>query len=321
MLLVPAASFLALLFAGYLAAKVKSHDEGTPDMVAIAEAIREGARAYLKRQYTGVAIFFAVVLAIMVVLVVLEYIVVFVPLAFVTGGAFSALAGYIGMSIATASGARTANAAKSSLDAALQLAFSSGAVMGLAVVGLGLLDLSVWFYFLNWFYRDADLSTRITGIASTMLNFGLGASSVALFARVGGGIFTKAADVGADLVGKLEAGIPEDDPRNPAVIADNVGDNVGDRGRHGRRLVRIICEFHCGHVGFGTCRWAVDGGDNGPDDSGGHRCVGIRNRYFLCPFSQRSWSGRAQQGFAQGRVDQFFVGRFDHLSFADASHA
>ncbi|NLN19311.1 MAG: sodium-translocating pyrophosphatase [Firmicutes bacterium] len=228
MLLVPAASFLALLFAGYLAAKVKSHDEGTPDMVAIAEAIREGARAYLKRQYTGVAIFFAVVLAIMVVLVVLEYIVVFVPLAFVTGGAFSALAGYIGMSIATASGARTANAAKSSLDAALQLAFSSGAVMGLAVVGLGLLDLSVWFYFLNWFYRDADLSTRITGIASTMLNFGLGASSVALFARVGGGIFTKAADVGADLVGKLEAGIPEDDPRNPAVIADNVGDNVGD---------------------------------------------------------------------------------------------
>ena len=220
MLLVPAASFLALLFSGYLAAKVKSHDEGTPDMVAIAEAIREGARAYLKRQYTGVAIFFAVVLAIMVVLVVLEYIVVFVPLAFVTGGAFSALAGYIGMSIATASGARTA---AQRLDAALQLAFSSGAVMGLAVVGLGLLDLSVWFYFLNWFYRDADLSTRITGIASTMLNFGLGASSVALFARVGGGIFTKAADVGADLVGKLEAGIPEDDPRNPAVIADNVG--------------------------------------------------------------------------------------------------
>jgi K(+)-stimulated pyrophosphate-energized sodium pump len=228
LLLAPAGSILALLFAGYLAAKVKSHDEGTPDMVAIAEAVREGARAYLKRQYTGVAVFFAVVFVIMMVLVQLGYMVIFVPLAFLTGGFFSALAGYIGMTIATASGARTANAAKGSLNGALQMAFSSGAVMGLVVVGLGLLDLSVWFYFLNWFYRDAETAVRIANITSTMLNFGMGASSMALFARVGGGIFTKAADVGADLVGKVEAGIPEDDPRNPAVIADNVGDNVGD---------------------------------------------------------------------------------------------
>ena len=189
MLLVPAASFLALLFAGYLAAKVKSHDEGTPGYGSHCRSDTGRRSCLSEKAVYGRGDLFAVVLAIMVVLVVLEYIVVFVPLAFVTGGAFSALAGYIGMSIATASGARTANAAKSSLDAALQLAFSSGAVMGLAVVGLGLLDLSVWFYFPNWFYRDADLSTRITGIASTMLNFGLGASSVALFARVGGGIF------------------------------------------------------------------------------------------------------------------------------------
>lgn len=228
LLLAPIGSILALLFAGYLASSVKKQSEGTPNMVEIAEAVRIGARAYLKRQYTGVAYFFAAVLVIMLILVKLGYLVVFVPFAFVTGGFFSGLAGFIGMTMATASGARTANAAKQSLNGGLRVAFSAGAVMGLVVVGLGLLDLSFWFYFLNWFYRDADMATRIGYITSTMLNFGMGASSMALFARVGGGIFTKAADVGADLVGKVEAGIPEDDPRNPAVIADNVGDNVGD---------------------------------------------------------------------------------------------
>ncbi|HHW10755.1 MAG TPA: sodium-translocating pyrophosphatase [Firmicutes bacterium] len=228
LLLAPAGSILALLFAGYLASRVKKESEGTPDMVAIAEAVREGARAYLKRQYTGVAYFFGAVLIIMIIMVKLGYLVIYVPFAFLTGGFFSALAGFIGMTMATASGARTANAAKKSLNGALQVSFSAGAVMGLMVVGLGLLDLSIWFYLLNWIYRDAETAVRISYITTTMLNFGMGASSMALFARVGGGIFTKAADVGADLVGKVEAGIPEDDPRNPAVIADNVGDNVGD---------------------------------------------------------------------------------------------
>jgi K(+)-stimulated pyrophosphate-energized sodium pump len=228
LLLAPIGSVLALLFAGYLAARVRKESEGTPDMVAIAEAVRVGAKAYLKRQYTGVAWFFAVVVAIMFVMVKLGYLVIFVPFAFLTGGLFSGLAGFIGMTMATASGARTANAAKKSLNSSLRVAFSAGAVMGMVVVGLGLLDLSIWYYFLSWFYRNEELVVRISHITSTMLNFGMGASSMALFARVGGGIFTKAADVGADLVGKVEAGIPEDDPRNPAVIADNVGDNVGD---------------------------------------------------------------------------------------------
>lgn len=228
LLLAPLGSIVALLFAGYLAASVLKHDEGTPNMVEIAEAVRIGARAYLRRQYTGVAYFFAAVLVIMIVLVKMGYLVFFVPFAFLTGGLFSGLAGYIGMMVATRSGARTAHAAKGSLNSALRVAFSAGAVMGLVVVGLGLLDLSFWFYLLNWYYREAEMAVRISAITSTMLNFGMGASSMALFARVGGGIFTKAADVGADLVGKVEAGIPEDDPRNPAVIADNVGDNVGD---------------------------------------------------------------------------------------------
>jgi len=227
-LLAPVGSILALVFAGYLASSVRKTSEGTPNMVEIAEAVRIGARAYLKRQYSGVAIFFAVVFVIMLVLVYLGYMVIYVPFAFITGGVFSGLAGFIGMTMATFSGARTANAAKGSLNGGLRVAFSAGAVMGLVVVGLGLLDLSFWYYFLNWVYRAEPDFVRISAVTSTMLNFGMGASSMALFARVGGGIFTKAADVGADLVGKVEAGIPEDDPRNPAVIADNVGDNVGD---------------------------------------------------------------------------------------------
>jgi len=231
LLLAPVGSILALSFAAYLAVSILKKDEGNERMREIAEAVRIGARAYLKRQYAGVSIFFIVVFIILLALAQKNYLVIFVPFAFLTGGFFSGLSGFLGMSIATQSSSRTAQAATKSLNSGLRIAFSSGAVMGLIVVGLGLLDLSIWYYFLNWFYSSHPTPQgidKIAAITSTMLCFGMGASSQALFARVGGGIFTKAADVGADLVGKVEAGIPEDDPRNPAVIADNVGDNVGD---------------------------------------------------------------------------------------------
>ncbi len=231
LLLAPVGSILALGFAYYLAMSILKKDEGSDKMKEIAEAVRIGARAYLKRQYTGIALFFIVMFFILLALAFKGYLVMFVPFAFLTGGFFSGLSGFIGMSIATQSSNRTAAAAMKSLNAGLRVAFSSGAVMGLTVVGLGLLDLSIWYYFLNWYYAGHPTPIgidKIAAITSTMLCFGMGASSMALFARVGGGIFTKAADVGADLVGKVEAGIPEDDPRNPAVIADNVGDNVGD---------------------------------------------------------------------------------------------
>jgi len=229
--LAPVGSITALMFAAYLAFSILQKDEGNERMREIAQAVRIGARAYLKRQYLGVSIFFLAVFLILLTLAFKKYLVIFVPFAFLTGGLFSGLSGFIGMSIATRSSNRTAAAAMKSLNSGLRLAFSSGAVMGLVVVGLGLLDLSIWYYFLNWYYSTHPIyigADKITAITSTMLCFGMGASSQALFARVGGGIFTKAADVGADLVGKVEAGIPEDDPRNPAVIADNVGDNVGD---------------------------------------------------------------------------------------------
>lgn len=231
LLLAPVCSILALAFAFYLAVSIMKMDEGTDKMKEIARAVRVGARAYLKRQYIGVSIFFIAVFFILLTLSFKGYLVIFVPFAFLTGGFFSGMSGFIGMSIATQSSNRTAAAAMKSLNSGLRVAFSSGAVMGLTVVGLGLLDLSIWFYFLNWYYTGHPIpigTDKIAAITSTMLCFGMGASSQALFARVGGGIFTKAADVGADLVGKVEAGIPEDDPRNPAVIADNVGDNVGD---------------------------------------------------------------------------------------------
>jgi len=224
-------SILALLFALYLALFILKQDEGNDRMKEIAQAVRIGARAYLKRQYIGVSIFFIVVFLILLALAIKKYLVIFVPFAFLTGGFFSGLSGFIGMTIATQSSNRTAAAAMRSLNSGLRVAFSSGAVMGLLVVGLGLLDLSIWYTLLNWYYSSHAVPAnmdKIGAITSTMLCFGMGASSQALFARVGGGIFTKAADVGADLVGKVEAGIPEDDPRNPAVIADNVGDNVGD---------------------------------------------------------------------------------------------
>jgi len=226
--LAPLGSIIAILFAIFLIWRILRQDEGTPQMKEIAGWVKEGAYAYIKRQYLIVGIFFAVTFSVLFFLYLRGYLIIFVPFAFLTGGFFSGLCGFIGMSVATRASSRTTNAARSSLNSALQIAFSSGAVMGLMVVGLGLLDLSIWYYFLDWYYRGLEEAVRIQNITSTMLNFGMGASSMALFARVGGGIFTKAADVGADLVGKVEAGIPEDDPRNPAVIADNVGDNVGD---------------------------------------------------------------------------------------------
>ena len=216
-------SLLALAFAVIMAKRVMSFDEGTDRMKKISASIRSGANAYLKRQYTIVLIFFAVMFLILGAMAIFKLLTPYVPFAFVTGGFFSGLSGFIGMKIATAANARTANACRTGLNKGLRVAFSAGSVMGFTVVGLGLLDISIWFTLLKFVFKlDA------AGITSAMLTFGMGASSMALFARVGGGIFTKAADVGADLVGKVEAGIPEDDPRNPAVIADNVGDNVGD---------------------------------------------------------------------------------------------
>ena len=222
-ILVLVAAIIGLAFAAYKFYWVKKRPEGSEDMINIAAKIRKGAMAYLKRQYKTVSIFFIVMLVILIVMASMGALTFFVPFAFVSGGFFSALSGFVGMKIATYANSRTANGARDGLNKGLKIAFSSGTVMGLTVVGLGLLDISVWFIILEKF-----LGNDPVGITSAMLTFGMGASSMALFARVGGGIFTKAADVGADLVGKVEAGIPEDDPRNPAVIADNVGDNVGD---------------------------------------------------------------------------------------------
>lgn len=226
--LAPAASVAALAFAAYLVQWVIHRDEGTLRMREIAAAVREGASAYLKRQYLAVALFFAGMFVLLFIFARRGYLSVFVPFAFLTGGFFSALAGFIGMSVATRASARTAQSAGRSLNEGLRVAFSSGAVMGLVVVGLGLLQLTAWYLFLSNQYASLETPERVRAVTAVLLTSGMGASSMALFARVGGGIFTKAADVGADLVGKVEAGIPEDDPRNPAVIADNVGDNVGD---------------------------------------------------------------------------------------------
>lgn len=230
-LFAPIGSVFALLFALYLVSSVYKEEEGLPVMREIAHAVREGATAYLKRQYMVVSIFFAVTFVVLLILALRHLQPIFVPFAFLTGGFFSGLSGFIGMSVATRASSRTANAATRGLNDALRVAFKAGAVMGMVVVGLALLDISLWFAFLKWFYGNIQGlggDELLNAMTFTMLSFGMGASSQALFARVGGGIFTKAADVGADLVGKVEAGIPEDDPRNPAVIADNVGDNVGD---------------------------------------------------------------------------------------------
>lgn len=255
-ILAPVGSCIALLFAVFLATKVMKTSEGNPLMAGISAKIRKGANAYLKRQYTGVALFFAAMFVILMVLALNGFLTMFVPFAFITGGFFSGLSGFIGMKIATAANARTTNASITSLDKGLRVAFSAGGVMGFIVVGLGLLDISFWFFFLKFWYTNVDkVADMAQAITSAMLTFGMGASSMALFARVGGGIFTKAADVGADLVGKVEIGIPEDDPRNPAVIADNVGDNVGDVAGMGADLY----ESYVGSI-VSTCALAVAAG-------------------------------------------------------------
>ena len=227
--IVPVTAIIALGFAWMFFKQMMKKSEGTPKMIEIAQHVRKGAMAYLKQQYK---IVFYVFIIITIIFILMAYVWkiqnVWVPFAFLTGGFFSGLAGFFGMKTATYASARTANAARDSLNKGLQVAFRSGAVMGLVVVGLALLDISAWYIVLNIFIKDGDPAHKMAIITTTMLTFGMGASTQALFARVGGGIFTKAADVGADLVGKIEAGIPEDDPRNPATIADNVGDNVGD---------------------------------------------------------------------------------------------
>ena len=256
--LVPIASVCALGMAWFFFSQMMKESEGTPRMIEIAEYVRKGAMAYLKQQYKVVLIVF-IVLAI--IFAFMAYVLhaqnEWVPFAFLTGGFFSGLAGFFGMKTATFASARTANAARDSLDKGLKVAFRSGAVMGLVVVGLGLLDIAIWFLILNHFYHGDEMA--LITITTTMLTFGMGASTQALFARVGGGIYTKAADVGADIVGKVEADIPEDDPRNPATIADNVGDNVGDVAGMGADLYESYCGSILSTAALGATAFAMNG--------------------------------------------------------------
>ena len=259
--LIPAASLLALCFAWFFYAQMKKTSEGTERMAYIAAAVRSGAMSYLKQQYKVVGIVFiclALLFAIMAYGFNLQN--AWVPVAFLTGGFFSGLAGFLGMKTATAASARTANAARESLNGGLRIAFRSGAVMGLVVVGLGLLDISFWYLLLDAFVPEGATPTaKLCMITTTMLTFGMGASTQALFARVGGGIYTKAADVGADLVGKVEANIPEDDPRNPATIADNVGDNVGDVAGMGADLYESYCGSILATAALGAAAYMASG--------------------------------------------------------------
>ena len=268
--LVPVAGITALLFAYYFFHQMMQESEGTKMMAKIAKHVRDGAMAYLKQQYKVVfRVFIGLTALFAIMAYVLEIQNPWVPFAFLTGGFFSGLTGFIGMRTATYASARTANAAQRSLNAGLRIAFRSGAVMGLVVVGLGLLDISVWFYALQFIIGAldsttnliiaADPSMKLIIITTTTLTFGMGASTQALFARVGGGIFTKAADVGADLVGKVEAGIPEDDPRNPATIADNVGDNVGDVAGMGADLYESYCGAVLSTAALGATAFAMLG--------------------------------------------------------------
>ena len=258
--IIPLASVCALAMAWYFFRSMMKEEEGTARMAEIALYVRRGAMAYLKQQYRVVLIVF-LVLAILFAVMAYGFNAQnpWVPFAFLTGGFFSGLAGFFGMKTATYASARTANAARHSLDRGLRVAFRSGAVMGLVVVGLGLLDIAAWFLVLTWFYKG-DSSALIT-VTTTMLTFGMGASTQALFARVGGGIYTKAADVGADLVGKVEADIPEDDPRNPATIADNVGDNVGDVAGMGADLYESYCGSILSTAALGATAFASAAGD------------------------------------------------------------
>lgn len=260
--LVPAGSLLALGFAFLFFKEMMKEDEGTEKMKTIAMHVRTGAMAYLKQQYKVVGIFFLIITVLFSILAYgLNVQNPWVPFAFITGGFFSGLAGFIGMKTATYASARTANAARKTLNLGLRIAFRSGAVMGLVVVGLGLLDISVWFLVLNYFYPPlAGDGHNMMIITTTMLTFGMGASAQALFARVGGGIFTKAADVGGDLVGKVEAGIPEDDPRNPATIADNVGDNVGDVAGMGADLYESYCGSILSTAALGAAAYLTNPG-------------------------------------------------------------
>ncbi len=256
--LVPISSLIALGLALYFYRWMKGQDEGTEQMRRIAAHVRKGAMSYLKQQYKIVGFVF---LALVILFSVMAYGFgvqnSWVPIAFLTGGFFSGLAGYLGMKTATYASARTANAARESLNSGLKVAFRSGAVMGLVVVGLGLLDISFWYILLNSIDLGLEGTAKLTMITTTMLTFGMGASTQALFARVGGGIYTKAADVGADLVGKVEAGIPEDDPRNPATIADNVGDNVGDVAGMGADLYESYCGSILATAALGAAAGAV----------------------------------------------------------------
>lgn len=255
--LIPVASVCALGMAWYFFRTLMREEEGTSRMIEIAEHVRKGAMAYLKQQYKVVCIVF-IVLALLFAFMayVLKVQNPWVPFAFLTGGLFSGLSGFFGMKTATYASARTAHAARTGLDRGLKVAFRSGAVMGLVVVGLGLLDIALWFIVLSCVY-EGDNFALIT-ITTTMLTFGMGASTQALFARVGGGIYTKAADVGADLVGKVEANIPEDDPRNPATIADNVGDNVGDVAGMGADLYESYCGSILSTAALGATAFAFN---------------------------------------------------------------
>jgi K(+)-stimulated pyrophosphate-energized sodium pump len=251
------ASLIALSFAFFFFKQMMKKDEGTDTMKKIALHVRKGAMAYLKQQYRVVVIVFLSLIVLFAVMAYFDLQNSWVPAAFLTGGFFSGLAGYFGMKTATYASARTAQAARHSLNDGLRVAFRSGAVMGLTVVGLGLLDISAWYLVLNHFIAE-DGGHKMMIITTTMLTFGMGASTQALFARVGGGIYTKAADVGADLVGKVEAGIPEDDPRNPATIADNVGDNVGDVAGMGADLYESYCGAILATAALGAAAFLSD---------------------------------------------------------------
>jgi K(+)-stimulated pyrophosphate-energized sodium pump len=257
--LVPLASIVALLFAYHFFRSMMKESEGTNQMIKIAQHVRDGAMSYLKQQYKVVAIVFVVLALVFAVMAYFGLQNNWVPFAFISGGFFSGLAGFFGMKTATYASARTANAARHSLNKGLQLAFRSGAVMGLVVVGLALFDISAWYFILDYFVKDTALAShKLIMITTTMLTFGMGASTQALFARVGGGIYTKAADVGADLVGKVETGIPEDDPRNPATIADNVGDNVGDVAGMGADLYESYCGSILATAALGASAYAAN---------------------------------------------------------------
>ena len=284
--LAPLGAILALGFAYKFYRDVMSHDEGTESMIEIAQAVRDGAMAYLTRQYRMVGIVFAVLFFLFVGMAFLGLQNPIVPVAFLTGGFFSGLCGFIGMKTATNASARTAQAASKSLDGGLKVALRAGAVMGLVVVGFALLDITVWFlllYYLPLPFDFLQVANPLPQITATMLSFGMGASTQALFARVGGGIYTKAADVGADLVGKVEAGIPEDDPRNPATIADNVGDNVGDVAGMGADLYESYAGSILATSALGVAAVVVGANELGIDVADTAAVMNLQLRYISAP--------------------------------------